>query len=256
MIALHYYEFATSAAPVPLTRIPSTSRNTLIIPDRFAIPHIHCPPVRGAGEVLKVGLFAGVHGDEPSGTLAAQELADWAQTNPPGLADYELHVYPMCNPSGCVARTRHSVTGRDLNREFWCESSEPEVQWLEGELRREKFDVIIALHEDDTSDGLYGFVSGALLSAHLLEPALAAAATILPRNEAPVIDGFSARRGIIREGYSGILSAPPDQRPHALEIVFETPGTAALPLQVNAAVIAVKTILTEYRQLLAVGQNL
>jgi protein MpaA len=86
--------------------------------------------------------------------------------------------------------------------------------------------------------------------------ALAAASLLLPRTHAAIIDGFSADRGIIREGYSGILSAPPDQRPHALEIVFETPGSAPLDLQVKAAVVAVKTILSEYRQLLALGQNL
>ena len=98
--------------------------------------------------------------------------------------------------------------------------------------------------------------SGALLSAHLLEPALHAASSLLPRNHAPVIDGFRADRGIIREGYPGILSAPPEQRPRALEIVFETPGLAPLNLRVDAAIIAVQTILTEYRRLLAHAANI
>jgi predicted deacylase len=217
---------------------------------------IKCPPVPGSGDLLKVGLFAGLHGDEPAGMLAAQELAAWAQGLPKELSGYELHVYPVCNPSGFAERTRHARSGCDLNREFWRGSAQPEVQWLEDELRRERYDVIIALHEDDTSGGLYGFVSGALLSAHLLEPALAAASKVLPRNESPVIDGFRAERGIIREGYPGVLSAPPEQRPHALEIVFETPGLAPVPRQVEAAVLGVKTILIEYRELLAVGQNL
>jgi protein MpaA len=235
--------------PIALLRFHS-------VPDQDFISRIDCPPVHGGGDLLKVGIFAGLHGDEPAGMLAARELAAWAQTRPAALSGYELHVYPVCNPSGFAARTRHAPSGSDLNREFWRGSAEPEVQWLERELRREKYQVIIALHEDDTSDGLYGFVSGALLSAHLLEPALAAASKVLPRNESAVIDGFRAECGIIREGYPGVLSAPPEQRPHALEIVFETPGLAPVPLQVEAAVLAVKTILTEYRELLAVGQNL
>ena len=70
------------------------------------------------------------------------------------------------------------------------------------------------------------------------------------------IDGFPAERGIIRAGYPGVLSAPPEQRPRALEIVFETPGLAPLPLRIDAAVIAVRSILTKYRQLLAHGPGI
>ncbi len=220
------------------------------------LPKIKCPPVPGHGDPLKAGIFGGIHGDEPSGAKAAHDLAAWALTRPVDLAGFELHLFPECNPTGLAACTRHCHSGLDLNREFWCGSNQAEVRLLEAELRAERYDVIIALHEDDTSDGLYGFVRGALLSEHLLEPALAAASQVLPRNLADVIDGFPARRGIIKEGYNGILSAPPEQRPHALEIVFETPGRAPVELQVEAAVIAVKTILSEYRQLLAHGQNL
>ena len=123
-------------------------------------------------------------------------------------------------------------------------------------MREQRFDLIIALHEDDTSDGLYGLVSGALLSDQLLEPALQNASRLIPRNEAAVINGFPARRGIIREGYRGILAAPPEQRPRALEIVFETPCLAPLPLRVTAAVTAVRTILEQFRSLQAHGLNL
>lgn len=217
---------------------------------------IKCPPVPGAGDLLKAGVFGGIHGDEPAGTAACYELTAWAQKCPPALSGFELHLFPECNPTGLSAGTRHCCAGLDLNREFWCGSNQPEVRRLERELRAERYDVIIALHEDDTSPGLYGFVSGAVLSAHLLEPALAEASRLLPRNENAVIDGFAASRGIIREGYPGILSAPPEQRPHALEIVFETPAHAPLSLRVDAAVIAVQTILAEYRALLAHGANI
>jgi len=208
------------------------------------LPKIVSKPLK-AGHGMKVGIFAGIHGDEEAGTLAAHELAAWADTRPEEMHDFELHFYPVCNPTGISLRTRHSHSGLDLNRQFWCGSAEPEVAFLEGELRREKYDGIVSLHSDDTSDGCYGFVSGDLLSEHLLEPALQEASLYLPRNELPVIDGFNARRGIIKEGYLGILSAPPEQRPHALEIVFETPALAPIDLQVQATVAAVKRILAD-----------
>lgn len=231
-------------------------RRTLSACGQAELRCIRCAPVPGAGDSLKAGIFGGIHGDEPSGTAACDELASWARELPKELAGFELHLYPECNPSGLQARTRHSQTGLDLNREFWCGSDQPEVRRLEKELRSERYDIIIALHEDDTSSGLYGFVGGALLSGQVLEPALAAASAVLPRNNSVMIDGFSARQGIIREGYRGILAAPPEQRPHALEIVFETPGHAPLDLRVRAAIVAVQTILSEYRALLGHGANI
>lgn len=43
---------------------------------------------------------------------------------------YLIHVYPLCNPTGYEDGTRHSRAGKDLNREFWKGSTEPEVQLL------------------------------------------------------------------------------------------------------------------------------
>jgi murein peptide amidase A len=205
---------------------------------------------------FKFGIFGGVHGDEPAGVLAALELAKWAAEEPGELADFELHFFPVCNPTGYNLGTRHNQNGLDLNREFWFGSLEPEVLFLERELRQEKYDGIIALHADDECDGCYGFVSGALLSEHLLRPALAAANNLLPCCAQPVIDGFVADQGVIREGYLGILSGPPEQRPRPLEIVFETPALAPLDQQVNATVAAVKSMLAEYRLLQSYAANL
>lgn len=223
--------------------------------DHVFIPKMVCRPRHG-GETWKFAVFGGMHGDEEAGILASHELAEWAATQPEELRDFELHIYPVCNPSGRMVGTRHSMSGHDLNREFWVGSALPEVAYLEGELRREKYDGIISLHTDDESAGIYGYVSGALLSHQVLEPALEAAGRIIPRNPSPFIDGFAAERGIIKEGYFGVLSSPPEQRPQAMEIVFETPDYARMDLQVEASVIAVKTILAEYRTLQAFAANL
>ena len=212
------------------------------------------PATPGYG--FKIGIFAGIHGDEEAGTLAVQELVQWAAGKPKELRDYELHFYPVCNPTGRNIGTRHNHRGYDLNREFWYNSIEPEIIYLEGELRREKYDGIISLHSDDDADGCYGFVSGSLLSAHLLEPALRAASEYIPRDDHPIIDGFLAARGIITEAYLGVLGAPPEQQPRPLEIVFETPALAPMPHQVSATVAAVKTILAEYRTLQAYAPNI
>jgi hypothetical protein len=205
---------------------------------------------------IRIGIFAGIHGDEPEGTHALVRFLQTLEAKPELAAGYCLFVYPVCNPTGIEDGTRHSRSGKDLNREFWRNSPEPEVKLLENELASHAFHGIISLHTDDTSHGFYGFASGATLTEHLIEPALRAAEQILPRNDDAIIDGFAARDGVIREGYEGVLSAPPEARPRPFEIILETPKTPPADLKEEAFVEALLTILTEYRQFIAYAPNL
>lgn len=108
----------------------------------------------------------------------------------------------------------------------------------------------------NTSDGIYGFARGATITRYLLEPALAAAEMVLPRNRGREIDGFAARHGIIRRCYDGVLGMPPQLKPRPFEIVFETPQGASPYHQTQATVAALLTILAEYRQFMAYAVNL
>ena len=209
-----------------------------------------------ASDPIRIGVFATIHGDEPAGALAAAKfLRELAAA--PGLAEnFLLHVYPICNPTSFEDNTRHSRRGCDLNREFWRSSAEAEVQLLERELRTGHFNGLIQLHADDTSDGIYGFVRGHTLTENLLRPALAAAGKVLPRNVNAQIDGFAARDGIIYDQYEGILAAPVEMEPVPFEIVLETPHHAPMNQQVEALVVAMRTILSEYRQFVSFAQNI
>src|SRR3954465_14556230 len=93
-------------------------RRRQTMPHSVFIPKIVCRP-RQAVETWKFAIFGGMHGDEEAGILASQELAEWGASEPQDLRDYELHIYPVCNPSGRMVGTRHSMSGHDLNREFW-----------------------------------------------------------------------------------------------------------------------------------------
>lgn len=224
--------------------------------DAVAFPRYFYLGPRGGGDVTRIGIFATIHGDEPEGALALTRFVAELEKNPEIAKGYALFIYPVCNPTGFADNTRHSRSGKDLNREFWRDSSEPEIRFLESEIYLHAFDGIITLHSDDTSDGLYGFVSGAVLSENLLEPALREAEKFLPRNNRTVIDGFPARRGIIMEGYPGVLKSVPQLRRPPFEITLETPQNSPLHLQVEAFSAALKTILIEYRYLIAIAQNI
>ncbi len=223
--------------------------------------HIHIPRVtlRGpetAQAPTRLGIFAAIHGDEPAtATGLVHWLAERAR-HPELTAGYEIVAYPLVNPTGYEDGTRHNRRGHDLNRRFWTSATLPEIVILENELRVQRFDGIIALHADDTSDGLYGYAHGRVLNESLLEPALLAAETHLPRNHRRFIDGFAATAGMIRDCFPGVLSAPPAQRPQPFDLIFETPAAAPEALQVRAIGAALDSILAEYRQFIAYGLNL
>lgn len=223
-------------------------------PDKYSLPRF---TLRGpnSSDPIRIGIFAGIHGDEPAGALAAAKFLSDAAREPELVENFLLQVYPLCNPTGFEDNTRHSRAGKDLNREFWKSSNEPEVGILERELQTQHFNGIIQLHADDTSDGIYGFVRGHTLTENLLRPALAEAGKILPKNVNAIIDGFAARDGIIYHSYEGILAAPMQSEP-PFEIIFETPHHASMDLQVEALAVAVRTILSEYRRLISFAANL
>lgn len=212
------------------------------------------PP--GGGTYQRLGLFGGIHGDEAAGSVALVELLRRLIEDPRPATGYELFVYPVCNPTGYEDDTRWPRGGEDLNRAFWRNSSEPEVLLLEHQLEEFRFDGLVSLHADDTSEGLYGYVAGDVLTRHLLEPALAAAEAFLPRNHTGRIDGWPAERGIIEDAFLGVLAAPPTQTPRPFEIVFETPQLANFDQQVQAHLAALLAILKAHRSLQAHAANI
>jgi murein peptide amidase A len=210
----------------------------------------------GGAEPLRIGIFAGIHGDEPASSFALLRFVQLLQQNPQIARGYCLFLYPVCNPTGFAENTRHNRNGEDLNRAFWRNSRQPEIQLLESELCAHAFNGIISLHTDDTSQGFYGYAHGAVITRHLLEPALAAAGEFLPVNKDDVIDGFRARDGIIRASYEGVLRAPPAVKPRPFEVILETPHHAPQYLQEAALVVALRTILDEYRKFISYAQDL
>jgi len=213
----------------------------------FTVPHFMFNGPLSGGEVVRLGFFAGVHGDEPEGVQSLLALLQQLLDQPVLAAGYQLHFYPVCNPTGFAAGTRHSATGRDLNREFWKRTEEPEVLWLEHELATKRFDGLISLHSDDTANGFYTYVRGGVFTETLARPALNAATQVLPVDTRPVIDGFRNRNGLLYECFTGVLAAPPvDLDPQPFELILETPQLAPVDRQVQANLAALLVILEAY----------
>ena len=94
---------------------------------------------RGGGDPVKIAVFAGIHGDERAGSHAIVETIGALLKNLELATGYQIFVYPVCNPSGFDQNSRFSFSGKDLNREFWRNSSEPEVGLLEKEIGTQNF---------------------------------------------------------------------------------------------------------------------
>ena len=248
----------------PLERIAAESSN--LVADHgaqfksdgqiYELPRYLFIGPKGGDDMIRVGLFAGIHGDEPEGVHALIQFLSLLENKSELATGYCLFAYPVCNPTGFEDRTRHARGGKDLNREFWNGSVEPEVRLLQSELVAHSFHGIISLHTDDSSHGFYGFAHGAMLTKSLVEPALQAAEQFLPRNGNETIDGFRARNGIIRDTYPGVLSAPPKVRPRPFEVILETPQAPPNYMKEAAFVAALRMILAQYREFIAYAPNL
>jgi hypothetical protein len=248
----------------PLEQVAAKSPNIVVNRDArfevdgesYVLPRYLFIGPKSGDTPTRIGIFAAIHGDEPEGAYAAVRFLQFLDNYADLAAGYCLSVYPVCNPTGFEDNTRHSRRGKDLNREFWNDSREPEVGLLQAVLVSGSFHGIISLHADDTSDGFYGIVGGATLTKHLIEPALKAADAFLPLDTRARIDGFPARQSIVRDTFPGVLSAPPVVRQRPFEIVLEAPKGRPAFLTESAFVAALQSILAGYRKFIAYAQNL
>ena len=167
-------------------------------------------------KVARLGIFGAIHGDEIEGPLALGQFLSGFATTPQAASGFFLHLYPVCNPTGLETSNRLSSRGKDLDREFWRGSAEPEVRVLEAELTRRAFDGIISLRSDASANKFAGMVNREPLSDLLLGAALNAAETFLP-----VLRRVNGERRYLRPG---MLQSPP----HATRLLTCTPWLALL----------------------------
>lgn len=212
----------------------------------YSLPRFIHVGAKGGGDTIRIGILATIQGNEPEGALALVRFVSLLENNPEISKGYALFLYPVCNPTGFEDNTSHSRNGKSLDGEFWKNSAEPEVRFLQSEIWMHAFDGIITLRSDAASDGFRGHAAGAILSQHLLEPALREAEQFVPRGQGQIIEEGNSR---IAKSPGGLLRPP-------FEIVLQTPRSASLHRQVEAFSAALQTILVEYRYLIAIAQNI
>ena len=193
----------------------------------------------------RIYISTGIHGDEPGGPLAIQQLM--LENRWPANAD--IWLCPCLNPTGFLLNRRENEKGADLNRDYRHLQSEEiraHVAWLE---KQPKFDFTLCVHEDWESQGFYVYELNPDGRPSLAEQVIAEVAKVCPIDQSEVIEGRPSRDGIIRPELDPVTRPQwPEafyliQNKTRLSYTLEAPSDFALSHRVAGLVAAIRVAL-------------
>lgn len=224
--------------------------------DVFQIPRFIFMGPAGGGDTIRLGIFAGLHGDEAEGTEALVEFLRKLEDSPQLARGYHIYIYPVCNPTGFAARTHGSAGGEDLSAHFWRGSSQPEIYYLEREIGVLRFQGVISLQTANSASNFSLHTSSDILNRALVQPALQTTKRFLPGKAAETGRDNNALQDSPVKPLTNFLTATRELNPLPFELQIAIPGQAPQPSRIHGTVNALKSILDSYRSLLAISQNL
>lgn len=211
---------------------------------------------KGGAEPIRVGFFAGVHGDEPEGSFALIDFVQLLEEKSEIAKDFCLFVYPITNPSGFESGSRLTVEGVNIPNQLWKNSVSSEVQVLQAELWMHGFDGVISFRTDPNAREVNVAIGGPVFFRHLLEVTLPAAQDILPQNVQSGRNALPRWKSVLLEEPNELIRAAPGLQPRPFEIVITLPRLAPRYLLKSAVSLLLESILAEYRKFISFGANL
>ena len=204
--------------------------------------------VVGKGNLRRILISAGIHGDEPGGVETI--LKFFEKNYHHKYADTcEFTILPCINPYGYEYETRENYQKKDLNRFFKCEKPPKEVEFVQS-IFDSKFELTLELHEDDESHGYYLYQKERSQKYERLGlNILQSIKDIIPINKNNEIDGSKAKRGIINNNQDLVKM---DWWPMALygfikgaeiSLTLEAPSQYNISTRVEAHLTAITTAL-------------
>ena len=193
-------------------------------------------------------ISTGIHGDEPAGPLAIEELLKenaWP-------SDANLWILPCINPTGFEMQKRENGWDVDLNRDYKKPTTpeiEAHVSWLE---RQPNFDLAFCLHEDWEAKGFYLYEAKPKVNIPISEKIIEKVKDVFPIDSSENIDGYTARNGIIDFDHRlPVMTHWPEaiylsEKKDAMCYTLETSSDFYLFDRVSALVSAVKTGIKEF----------
>ena len=112
-------------------------------------------PARVPNPKGRVIITAGVHGNESVGTGALVEMIEELVYNSKLRNEYDFVFFPALNPGGLEKNSRYLNNGIDYNRTFKANHEEKLTNLLKENLRGERFDLGLDMHEAYTKKGFF-----------------------------------------------------------------------------------------------------
>ncbi|MDB6156039.1 MAG: peptidase [Chthoniobacteraceae bacterium] len=225
----------------------------LIGNQRIEIPKFMLLGARGGGKPIRLALFAGLDAGLPESIIALARLLLEFELNPALARDYALFAYPVVNLPGF---DENPLPLRAFEGRYRKETSDADVDFFKGELRKWFFDGMITLRTDLNAEGFYATVRSEVLAREVVEPAVATAGKTIPLHESPIRIRPSDRHSRLSDYVQGRLAPPADIRPYPFEIELFAPGRLPIEDRVRGLFVAVHEILRHYRDMISHAQNL
>jgi hypothetical protein len=188
---------------------------------------------------IRLGIFAGLRGEDHVGAKAIVEFIDDLVAMPSLGSAFRIYAYPTVNPLTGAAGTRMD---RSIVHEG--STSGKEAYLIEREVFVVQFHGIVVIHTTEEGEGLQAAVYGSNLRAALVSPILSSLRPLFPTTELPLL------------GSSSSLTADAVLKQRPFELALRVPRSGWPGLYSIGLRIALHTAIEQYRSYLAQANNI
>jgi hypothetical protein len=192
---------------------------------------------------IRLGIFAGLLGEDDVGAKAIVEFIDDLVAMPSLGSAFRIYAYPTVNPLSYTAGTSRKQTDRSV-----ADETGRKVKFPEALIKREVFVVqfhgLVVIHTTDEPEGLQAAVYGANLREALTFPILSSLRPLFPATEFPILDS------------SLFFTADAVSKQSPFELALRIPRSGWRGLYSIGLRIALHTVVEQYRSYLAHANNI
>ena len=193
---------------------------------------------------IRLGIFAGLRGDDNVGSKAIVEFIDDLVAMPSLGSAFRIYAYPTVNPLSYTTGAPRKQTDRSVVNEAGGKAKFPQAYLIEREIFVVQFHGLVVIHTTDEPEGLQAAVYGANLHEALVSPILSSLRPLFPTTEIPALDSsFSLTADTVLK-----------QRP--FELALRIPRSGWNGLYSIGLRIALHTAVEQYRSYLAQANNI